>query len=217
MTTYSDARRAEATALAISLGPSGDKQAAKQFGIPARTIRRWVYLVKRGDQRGEAIVSAETREQVAERFWSVTSKGTERMLAALDDPTTPARDVARITEVAFTSHSLMAGGPTARTETVHRDGEGSQSVVDWFESVTGHPLSPDEKAWLADSIGHGESWLFEVITTELVLARQEGRQPVVIDPRGLPWPPDKPRSTWLNQPQWAKPAQLTDGRNGNDS
>lgn len=228
MTTYSDAQRAEATALAISLGPSGDKQAARQYGIPARTIRRWVQLVRQGDQRGEAIMTAETREQVAERFWSVVSRGTERMVDALNDPKTPARDIARIVEVGFTSHSLMAGGPTARTETVQHSDDGQDAdSLQWWDQAAGGPLSWGERGFVRESFDLGAYWLYREMVRELRASRREGREPVVVDPAGVKggefiYDPRKQALEHQTEPEQPSPdaawhasmAQLTDGRNG---
>lgn len=175
-THYPDARRAEVTALAIAYGPSGDKRAARESGIPARTIRRWVQLVRSGDARGEAIVSADTREAVAERFWSVVATGARRFDQALADPATPARDVNSIVDTAFRAHSLLTGGPTSRTATVHDEPDGDG--IAWLENAVG-PLSDDDKRELRDAIDSATARIVE----EFIARRLA--EPRIVEPAQL--------------------------------
>lgn len=209
MTTYSDAWRAEVVALALSYGPGGDRRAGRETGIPARTIRNWVRLVRSGDERGEAIVSSDTREAVAERFWSVVSRGTARLEAALDDPKTPARDVARIVEVAAQQSALLTGGVTARTETVDGATAGSMDGRQWWENALGSPLSEEEVWFVRETFDGLEEWAHLALLRELRAARAEGRLPELVFPRArlihverlllepvaqlVPAPPDAPR------------------------
>jgi hypothetical protein len=201
---WTDARRAEAVGLAHALG---DKEASKRTGIPARTIRRWLQLLHKGDERALAILDAPTREQVAAKLWEGVTVGTEAVVAGLSDPRSRLGDKARALEVLATQHSLLTGGVTSRTETTGSRITSPQSgteadSIQWWEQAIGGPLSDAEKRVLRDAIDAVEEWMILSVVDELRAARAEGRDPVNLRI------PHHPNANLTD----VRPALLTDGQ-----
>src|SRR3954447_14297624 len=87
---YSQEQKAQAVGLAYTAGVS---EAARQLGIPHRSISNWV-----ASRSFRAIVVA-NREAVAAKLWEAVVVGTEAVLAGLRDPSARLSDKARALEV----------------------------------------------------------------------------------------------------------------------
>jgi hypothetical protein len=116
----------------------GVKEAGRRLGIPYRTISHW--MVREDSQ---AVISR-SREDVAARAWEVYSLAMDRALAALEDPKTPARDIARILEVTGRELALAEGRATENVATMDMtpqnplDGltdQEKRDLRDWIASV----------------------------------------------------------------------------------
>lgn len=111
--TYTDAEKAEAVGLALTMGPV---KAARQLGIPHRNLSNWM-------RSPDAVVlRLESREQVAAKLWQGVVVGVDQVLAGLRDPNARLSDKARALEVLAQQHALLTGGVTERTETTHSEG-----------------------------------------------------------------------------------------------
>ena len=113
---YSDAERAEAVALALSIGP---KAAAKRGTVPERTLYRWMAEVRTDDGRAARVIPVETRQEVAAALWEVVAAGTAEALRRIADPKTRAGELAQLLKVAAEQHALLAGGATSRNENIN--------------------------------------------------------------------------------------------------
>ena len=98
--------RAKAVGLAVVVGSN---EAARQTGIPERSIRRWVM------DPDLAELAARTKEQVAEEWWAIVQKGFRRVESLLD-ATDDAQKAATATAIIFDKLALTRGEATSRTE-----------------------------------------------------------------------------------------------------
>jgi transposase-like protein len=125
--SYGDTERAEAIGLAMTLG---SKEASRRTGVPRRTISFW--LAKEGQR--PTIITAESREAVADRLWQTLVKAADAVEAGLAKGRLG--DVARALEVLVHAHELLAGHAT-------------QNVALAVGS-SGDDLTDDEAAQLSD-------------------------------------------------------------------
>lgn len=110
---YTAEQRLEAVALALSIGPL---RAAKQLGLPVTTVSEW----RRGRRRAHELqpIVQINREEMAEKLWSTLTRAVKALESRLDDPGARLGDVARATEVLLTSHQLLSGQATSRSEVI---------------------------------------------------------------------------------------------------
>ncbi len=112
---YTPLQRAEATGLAAVVGVTN---AARQLGIPHRTVSGWLATPTPEMQ----VAIARSRDDVAARLWEAVVAGTDAVLAGLRDPTARLSDKARALEVVSQRHALLVGDPTARTHNLNLSG-----------------------------------------------------------------------------------------------
>lgn len=105
--TYTLQEKTEAIGLALSIGPL---KAAKQLGMPVRTVSAWT-AGERSAGSLSPIVTA-TREQAADRLWQTLQAATDAVEAGLRDPRQRLGDRARALEVLVHAHELLAGHST---------------------------------------------------------------------------------------------------------
>lgn len=122
------AERVAAVALAEV---SGVEAAAKQTGIPERTIYYWL------DRPEFAELRAKTRDEMRDGFRVIVHKAQERLTELV--PTMEARDLTILLGVATDKGLLLSGDATARTETrTWTDDLGDdekQKLRDWIDSL----------------------------------------------------------------------------------
>jgi transposase-like protein len=109
--TYTAEERAAAVGLAMSIGPL---RAARQLGIPPRTLAHW----RRGERHGTDItpIVAASRQELARMLWQGVEAGVTAVLEGLHDPRQRLADRARALEVVMNAHALLTGGPTSRVQ-----------------------------------------------------------------------------------------------------
>ncbi len=105
--SYSREERAEAVALAASVGPV---RAARTLGLPVRTVTNWTH------RPDSSPIIAVVERSIAEKLEEVHNLAADRAIAALKDPSTPARDVAAIMRIAGEQLQLATGRATANVE-----------------------------------------------------------------------------------------------------
>lgn len=99
--------RAEAVGLALVKGVPA---AAKETGIPQRSIREW----RNAPEFAELRLSA--REDVASVMWVAIQDGLDEVHAGLTNPNERLRDKADALFGLMQQHALMTGEATSRTE-----------------------------------------------------------------------------------------------------
>ena len=89
---------------------SSTKAAAESAGIPRRTVGYWL------DDPEFASLRHETRDAVAESFWSAIQVGLREVANGLRDPDAPLRDKSVALGILYDKHALLTGGATNRSE-----------------------------------------------------------------------------------------------------
>ena len=110
MRQYSTEERADAVALAATIGP---KRAAEQLGIPPRTVAYWTH------KPAAAPIIAEAERNIAERLEAAASIALEAVVQGLGDPFAKLGDRARALEVLATQANLASGRATAISQNVN--------------------------------------------------------------------------------------------------
>ena len=110
MRHYQPSERADAVALAATIGP---KRAAEQLGIPPRTVAYWTH------QPAASPIIAAAEASIAERLEAAASIALESVTEALRDPKARLGDRARALEVLATQANLATGRATMRSESVN--------------------------------------------------------------------------------------------------
>jgi transposase-like protein len=131
--TYTAAERTEAVALALSSNP---KEAARQTGIPHRTISSWLTGERSKGQLAPII--AATAHDLEARMLEVLTLSTEQVLAGLKDPRSRLGDRVRAMETSLDAVRLLRGQSTGNLAVAVNGADAEQ------------PLSDDEAAQLAD-------------------------------------------------------------------
>lgn len=104
--SYTKSEKAKAVGLAVISTTEG---AAKQLGIPRRTLGQWI-------ERPEyAALRHKSREAVAEEMWTAIQVGLEEVAKGLKGEA-PLRDKATALGILWDKHALMTGSATSRTE-----------------------------------------------------------------------------------------------------
>jgi hypothetical protein len=112
--TYTAEERAAAVGLAMSIGPL---RAARQLGIPPRTLAHW----RAGERHGSDVapIIAASRQDLARRLWEGVTAGVDAVLEGLHDPHQRLGDRARALEVVMNAHQLLTGGSTSNVSSVN--------------------------------------------------------------------------------------------------
>lgn len=106
---------------------SSTKAAAESAGIPRRTVGYWL------DDPEFASLRHETRDAVAESFWSAIQVGLREVANGLRDPDAPLRDKSVALGILYDKHALLTGGATNRSES--RDITGTIPDADLIGAV----------------------------------------------------------------------------------
>jgi len=155
MSSYTAEQRAEAVALAASIGPL---KAAKQLGLPKSTVALWMH------RPAAAPIIAEANRAIAERLEEAHSEALSAVLAGLRDPRSRLGDRAAALRTLGEQLALAKGRATSNVElhsnstetpmtgltsTRHRgagtapsDGPGSMSSGPQLPRPTRSPPSP---------------------------------------------------------------------------
>lgn len=112
MRTYTAEERAEAVALAASIGP---KRAAEQLGYPPRTVAAWMH------RPSSVVILADANRAIAERLREAHSEALEVVRAGLRDRKARLADKATALRVLGEQLALAEGRATQNIE-VHSDG-----------------------------------------------------------------------------------------------
>jgi transposase-like protein len=120
--TYTIEEKSATVALALSIGPL---RAAKQLGIPPRTVAAWTSGERSAKTLGPVVTA--TRQQAADRLWETLQRATDAVEDGLKDPRQRLGDRARALEVLVHAHELIAG---RATENVAMQVAPAESVVD---------------------------------------------------------------------------------------
>jgi len=139
--TYSAEERAQAVALAMSVGPV---KAANALGYPVRTVVNWTH------HPAAAVIVSTSREALAARFAAAVDVGLEAVLAGLRDGQARLGDRATALRVLAEQAALLTGQPTSRT-----------AVIDEAPTLTGtqeHELRRWLDALLAASDDELRDW-----------------------------------------------------------
>lgn len=132
--TYSEAERAEAVALSLTIGADA---AATRLGIPRRNISRW----RRTPSPAVAGVIESSAQDVAAKLWEVVDAGATEALRRIRDPETRAGELAQLLKVAAEQHALLTGDVTARTETRTRPAlsdDEQRQLREFLDSIEQH-------------------------------------------------------------------------------
>ena len=125
--------RAEAVGIALV---SGDSEAARQTGIPVRTINEWRSSPEFAELR------ARTREEVADLYWATVQEGIEQVRIGLGGEQ-PLRDKAQAVGILHDRWALLTGQATSRTEhrdlTADLDDHEKQTLRDLIEGALAEP------------------------------------------------------------------------------
>ena len=137
--TYTAEERAAAIGLALSIGPL---RAARQLGIPPRTLAHW----RAGERHGDDVapIVAASRQELARRLWEGVTAGVDAVLEGLHDPRQRLADRARALEVVMNAHALLTGGVTSR---VQSENVNVNVDVDPGTGLT-HAETADLRKWL---------------------------------------------------------------------
>jgi hypothetical protein len=96
-------------ALAIVATTGNTEEAARQTGVPGRTIRDWIETEEFAELRQR------TKDEFAEELWAGVQHGFRVVVRELDGPA-PLRDKALATAILFDKLALVRGEATIRTE-----------------------------------------------------------------------------------------------------
>lgn len=112
---YTYAERAEAVALALSLGDV--KRAARESGVPRRTLTRWMAELRDGEGRVATIVAEPvTLTTIRDRFASIVAQGVAVLGEKINDPRTRAGEVAQAVDVSIRGWALVDAAARAEAE-----------------------------------------------------------------------------------------------------
>jgi hypothetical protein len=142
---YTADQKAEALGLAMSVGPV---RAARQLGIPVRTVTNWTHSAE------ATVLRIGTQEQLAERLREAMAVGIEQVLAGLRDPKAKLGDKAQALRVVAEQHALLTGQATSRTESFNVNAESKitpderEAALDWARQVS-HASDEELREWLA--------------------------------------------------------------------
>ena len=115
---YTKQQKAEAVAEATM---TNSEVASEKLGIPQTTIRYWL------DKPEFAELRTKSRDEVAERMWSVIQLGVDEIAKGIQGDA-PLRDKATAVGILYDKHALLTGGATGRTES--RDITGTLSDLE---------------------------------------------------------------------------------------
>lgn len=122
--------------VAIYAARTTDKAAAEHYGMPRRTVtnvrRRWQ------DTTEFRIARARLAARLGDQYADLEQKAIARADAALDDPKTPARDVASLGKWISEQRALTTGDVTSRTESTNAprlSWDEQRALSHWIESV----------------------------------------------------------------------------------
>ena len=121
---YTQEQKAQAVAEAML---TSTEAASETLGIPRRTIGYWM------EQPAFAALRQQTREQVAEKFWSAIQIGVDQVAIGLQNPKAPLRDKATALGILYDKHALLTGSATSRSES--RDLTGTMSDAELVAAV----------------------------------------------------------------------------------
>lgn len=105
--TYTEAEKAEAVGLATAIGPL---KAARQLGIPPRTVANWMH------RPASSAVIAAVETTIAERLAEAHERALAAVLSMIDDPKAKLGEKARALEVLGQQRALAEGRATANIE-----------------------------------------------------------------------------------------------------
>ena len=194
---YTDAERSEALALSLAKGPLA---AARELGIPARTLASWRVPshAERGIPKAAARVldAAASNSEVVGRLWETLTRAVDQLDAQISKPNARLGDVARSVDSLLKAHELLSGRPTDRTEV-------SAEVVNFTAG-----MNPDEQVYIAKllrqalTMSEALSGLTDAQMTmyqdeqrwleERYVALARGEVPLVLGPGPVNVTPDEP-------------------------
>jgi len=127
MRQYSTEERADAVALAATIGP---KRAAEQLGIPPRTVAYWTH------KPAASPIIAAAEAKIADRLESAASLALDAVVQGLRDGKARLGDRARALEVLATQANLASGRATMRSENVNLNLTEYERTLDAMDPVT---------------------------------------------------------------------------------
>jgi len=136
--TYGPAVKAEAVALALTVGPNA---AADQLGIPRRSVANWMHAP------AAAAIGEATRAGIEDQLWRSFCRAVDVLSGMLGTAEHPPQglklgDVARTVETLLRSYQLLTGRATERLE-----------VAELFPGI-----SADDRKTIADFARASEAW-----------------------------------------------------------
>jgi transposase-like protein len=142
MRQYTPSERADAVALAATVGP---KRAAEQLGIPPRTVAYWTH------QPAAAPIIAAAEATIASRLEAAASIALEAVTEGLRDPRARLGDRARALEVLATQANLASGRATMRSENVNLNVTEYEAMLDGMDPVTYRAMLAELAAYNAEN------------------------------------------------------------------
>lgn len=121
---YSEETKAKAVAQAEL---NGQAQAARDLGIPKRTLGEWFHDPK------YAAMREESRDKVGEAFWTGVQIALDAVMADIASGDASLRDKAVALGIVFDKWALLTGNATSRTES--RDLTGTLSDRELVDAV----------------------------------------------------------------------------------
>lgn len=147
MTTYTNERQLE---VAIYAARTTDLDAATHYGIPRRSVSR--IRARWQDTTEFRIAKARLTARLADQYADLEQLAIERAQKALNDPKTPARDVATLGKWISEQRALTTGDVTSRTESVagvSLNDDDAEEVRQFFQAI--ESASDDElREWAAN-------------------------------------------------------------------
>lgn len=142
--------RERAQAVGIALATGNASEAARQTGIPERTVQDWV------DSDEFAELRARTKEQVAEEWWAGVQHGFRIVIQEFDGPA-PLIQKATAAAVLFDKLALTRGEPTSRSETRDLTGALDDHELATLKAIVqgGHPADDPAEVAVVDSGANG--------------------------------------------------------------
>jgi hypothetical protein len=128
-TTYTPEQKAEAVALATTIGPL---RAGKRLGIPPRNVARWTH------EPAASPIIARVEADIAERLERAHAKALAAVEAGLDDPNARLSDKAQSLRVLGDQSQLAHGRATQNIAVAGvgpANGEWPEGMVEWMDEA----------------------------------------------------------------------------------
>jgi hypothetical protein len=119
---YSAEERVEAVGLAMSVGPV---RAARQLGLPVRTVTNWTH------SRQAAALRIGTQDLLKERLREAVAVGVEVVLTGFRDPKARLGDKAAALRVVAEQYALLTGAPTSHSVTITAEMSAAEYQERW--------------------------------------------------------------------------------------